>query len=170
MRRAIGTMLHSATNSDMAPAAGKARRRLSAVTVVAIHLADAKAAPPRPVDSAEAVAGKGLRGDRYFFEDGAPPGRAITLVEEEHVEDVGLDPGATRRQVTVRGVDLNALVGTRFRVGEVECFGVELCEPCKHLEGLTRPGIIKDLVHRAGINADLLTDGTIAVGDEIARA
>jgi MOSC domain-containing protein YiiM len=137
------------------------------VTVVAIHLADAKAAPPRPVDEAEAVAGKGLVGDRYYFEEGAPPGRAITLVEERHVEDVGLEPGATRRQVTVRDVDLNALVGKRFRVGAVECYGVELCEPCKHLESLTRPGIIKELVHRAGINADLLTDGTIAVGDEV---
>jgi MOSC domain-containing protein YiiM len=137
------------------------------VTVVAIHLADAKAAPPRPVGEAEAVAGKGLVGDRYYFEEGAPPGRAITLVEERHVEDVGLEPGATRRQVTVRGVDLNALVGKRFRVGAVECYGVELCEPCKHLESLTRPGIINELVHRAGINADLLTDGTIAVGDEV---
>ena len=137
------------------------------MTVVAIHLADGRAAPPRAVDSAEAVAGKGLVGDRYFFPDGAPSGRAITLVEEENVQDVGLDPGATRRQVTVRGVDLNALVGKRFRVGAVECYGVELCEPCTHLEGLTRPGIIKDLVHRAGLNADVLTDGTIAVGDEL---
>ena len=139
------------------------------MTVVAIHLADGRAAPPRAVDSAEAVAGKGLVGDRYFFPDGAPSGRAITLVEEENVQDVGLDPGATRRQVTVRGVDLNALVGKRFRVGAVECYGVELCEPCLHLEQMTRPGIIKDLTHRAGINADILTSGVISVGDEIAE-
>jgi MOSC domain-containing protein YiiM len=59
------------------------------------------------------------------------------------------------------------LVGKRFRVGEVECRGVELCEPCLHLQQLTRPGIIKDLIHRAGINADILTDGVIHVGDEI---
>jgi MOSC domain-containing protein YiiM len=137
------------------------------VNVVAIHLADGRSAPPFPVESADAVAGKGLVGDRYFFPDGAPAGRAITLVEERHVEDVGLEPGATRRQVTVRDVDLNALVGKRFRVGAVECYGVELCEPCKHLESLTRPGIIKDMVHRAGLNADVLTDGTIAVGDEL---
>ena len=115
-----------------------------------------------------ALAGKGLEGDgRYFYENGAEPGRALTLVEAENVEVVGLQPGATRRQVTVRGVDLNALVGKRFRVGEVECYGVELCEPCTHLESMTRPGIIKELVHRAGINADILTDGTISVGDEV---
>jgi MOSC domain-containing protein YiiM len=88
-------------------------------------------------------------------------------VEEENVESVGLAPGATRRQVTTRGVRLNDLVGKRFRVGEVECYGVELCEPCSHLERMTRPGIVKELVHRAGINADILSDGTIAVGDEV---
>jgi len=114
-----------------------------------------------------ASAGKGLEGDRYFFPDGAKPGRALTLVEEENVEDVGLPPGATRRQLTTRGVRLNDLVGKRFRVGEVECYGVELCEPCSHLERMTRPGIVKELVHRAGINADILSDGTISVGDEV---
>src|SRR5439155_27386866 len=96
-----------------------------------------------------------------------PPGQALTLVEAEVVEGAGLAAGETRRQVTVRGVSLNELVGKRFRVGEVECYGVELCEPCTHLESLTRPGIIKELAHRAGINADILAGGTISVGDEI---
>jgi MOSC domain-containing protein YiiM len=139
------------------------------VTVEAIHLG----APGTPklwtVDSVRAVAGKGLEGDRHFHENGAQPGQALTLVEAETVEEVGLPPGATRRQVTVRGVNLTELVGKRFRVGDVECYGVELCEPCAHLESMTRPGIIKELVHRAGINADVLTDGTIAVGDEVAE-
>jgi len=114
-----------------------------------------------------ALAGKGLEGDRYFFADGAEPGRALTLVEEECVEDAGLAPGATRRQLTTRGVRLNELIGKRFRVGDVECYGVELCEPCSHLERMTRPGIVKELVHRAGINADILSDGTISVGDAV---
>jgi MOSC domain-containing protein YiiM len=64
-------------------------------------------------------------------------------------------------------VRLNDLVGRRFRVGEVECLGVELCEPCLHLQEMTRPGIIKELVHRGGLNADILNDGRIAVGDPI---
>jgi MOSC domain-containing protein YiiM len=119
------------------------------------------------VESARALAGKGLEGDRHFHPEGAPPGQALTLVESEVVADVGLEPGGTRRQVTVRGVRLNDLVGKRFRVGDVECYGVELCEPCLHLQELTRPGIIEDLVHRAGINADILTDGTISVGDRV---
>lgn len=137
------------------------------MTVVAIHLGEADRPELRPVESVRALAGKGLEGDRYFFVDGAKPGRALTLVEEENVRDVGLPAGATRRQVTTRGVRLDDLVGKRFRVGDVECYGVELCEPCSHLEKMTRPGIVRDLVHRAGINADILTDGTISVGDAV---
>jgi MOSC domain-containing protein YiiM len=135
--------------------------------IEAIHIGADEGGPLSPVESVRAFAGKGLEGDRNFREGGAKPGQAITLVEAEIVEDVGLAPGETRRQITVRGVALNDLVGKRFTVGEVECYGVELCEPCLHLQEMTRPGIIKDLVHRAGINADILTDGVIRVGDAI---
>jgi hypothetical protein len=137
------------------------------LTVVAIHLGAAGVPELWPVEFVTAVAGKGLEGDRHFFPNGAPRGGALTLVEEEVVEEAGLAPGATRRQLTVRGVRLDDLIGKRFRVGEVECYGVALCEPCRHLEQLTRPGIVKELVHRAGINADVLTAGTISVGDEV---
>jgi MOSC domain-containing protein YiiM len=139
------------------------------VTVEAIHLGAERVPDLWAVDSVRAVAGKGLEGDRHFHEEGAPPGQALTLVEAEVVEDVGLAPGETRRQVTVRGVNLNELIGKRFRVGDVECVGVELCEPCQHLEEMTRAGIIKELVHRAGINADIVTGGTIRVGDSVAE-
>jgi MOSC domain-containing protein YiiM len=137
------------------------------MSVEAIHLGEPKSARLRAVDSVRAVAGKGLEGDRQFRAKGAKPGQALTLVEAENVEAVGLAPGETRRQVTTRGVRLDDLVGKRFRVGDVECYGVELCEPCTHLQSMTRPGIIKELTHRAGINADILTDGTISVGDEV---
>lgn len=137
------------------------------MSVEAIHLG----APGEPelwtVRSVEAIAGKGLEGDRHFHAGGAPPGQALTLVAAEAVDEVGLKPGETRRQVTVRDLDVNSLVGKRFRVGEVECFGVELCEPCRHLEAMTRPGIIKALTHRAGINADIVIGGVINVGDPV---
>jgi len=120
-----------------------------------------------PVESVRAIAGAGLVGDRHEREGAARPGGAITLIEAEVLDDVGLSGAESRRQVVVRGVRLNDLVGKRFRVGEVECEGVELCEPCEHLESLTRPGIIKELVHRAGLNADVLNDGTIRVGDPV---
>ena len=120
-----------------------------------------------PVGSASAVAGKGLEGDRHFHGDAAEPGQALTLIEAEVLEEVGLSGAESRRQVMVRGVRLNDLVGRRFRVGEVECLGVELCEPCLHLQQMTRPGIIKELIHRAGLNADILNDGRISVGDPV---
>jgi MOSC domain-containing protein YiiM len=133
------------------------------MTVEAIHIGRSDALGS--VDAAAAVAGKGLRGDRHFYADGAEPGKALTLIEAEALEDVGLTGAQSRRQVVVRGVRLAELIGRRFRVGDVECVGVELCEPCAHLQQLTRPGIIKDLIHRGGLNADILTDGQIRVGD-----
>jgi MOSC domain-containing protein YiiM len=120
-----------------------------------------------PVSSVRAVAGHGLEGDRYFFADGAGSGEALTLIEAEAIEDVGLTGAKSRRQVVVCGGGLNDLVGKRFRVGDVECEGVELCEPCLHLQKLTRPGIIKDLIHRGGLRADILSGGTISIGDKV---
>ena len=119
-----------------------------------------------PVESVTAVAGKGLVGDRHFT-DNPGPGNALTLIEAEVLEDVGLTGAQSRRQVVVRGVRLGDLIGKRFRVGDVECLGVEICEPCSHLQALTRPGIIKDLIHRGGLNADILSGGMITVGDEV---
>ena len=127
---------------------------------------------PGAVESVRAVAGRGLEGNRYFYDE-APPGRAITLIAAEALEglraDSGIDlpPARSGRNVLTRGIDVNALVGQRFRVGEVECRGVELCEPCKHLESMTQPGVLKGLVHRGGLNADILSDGEIALGDSI---
>jgi MOSC domain-containing protein YiiM len=118
------------------------------------------------VVSVTAVTGKGLVGDRHFSDNPAP-GNALTLIEADVLEDVGLTGAQSRRQVVVRGVRLNDLIGQRFRVGGVECVGVEICEPCLHLQRMTRPGIIKDLVHRGGLNADIVSGGTISVGDPV---
>ena len=118
------------------------------------------------VGSVTAVAGKGLVGDRHFT-DNPEPGNALTLIEAEVLEDVGLTGAQSRRQVVVRGVRVSDLIGKRFRIGGVQCLGVEICEPCLHLQKMTRPGIIRDLLHRGGLNADILTGGTISVGDEI---
>lgn len=140
--------------------------------VTAIHIG-AERELPGPVQRVRARAGKGLEGNRYYFEDGAPAGNALTLISAEAVEAFVAETGIpfsaqeSRRNLETRGIDLNALVGKRFRVGEVECLGVELCEPCTHLESVTRPGVLKGMVHRAGLNADILNDGEIAVGDPV---
>ena len=127
---------------------------------------------PQPVESVRALAGRGLEGNRYFFAD-APAGTALTLIAAEAVEamerehGISIEPRESRRNVVTRGIDVNALVGKRSRIGEVECEGVELCEPCTTLEGMTKPGVIKGLAHRGGLNADILSDGAINVGDAV---
>jgi MOSC domain-containing protein YiiM len=128
---------------------------------------------PEPVDSVRALAGRGLEGNRYFFDGDAPAGRAITLIAAEAVEamerehGISIEARESRRNVVTRGIDVNELVGKRFRVGDVECHGIELCEPCATLQGMTKPGVIKGLAHRGGLNADIVGDGEIRVGDEV---
>jgi MOSC domain-containing protein YiiM len=134
--------------------------------VEAVHISPENGKLPEPVESIE-VTDDGLTGDRYF-------GRGdITLIEAEALEglreDTGIElsPAEVRRQVLTRGIRLNDLQGKRFRVGEVEAVGAEWCEPCNHLESITYPGVLKGLVHRGGLRADIVTPGRISVGDQI---
>jgi MOSC domain-containing protein YiiM len=136
-------------------------------SVEAIHIAAVESELPHPVDEVE-VTDDGMVGDRYS------KARNITLIEAEALDgllaDTGIEvsPAAVRRQVLTRGIRLNDLVGVRFRVGDVECVGEEWCEPCNHLQKLTEPGVMRGLVHRAGLRADIVRAGRIAVGDEVA--
>jgi MOSC domain-containing protein YiiM len=134
--------------------------------VEAIRIAPEHEQLPEPVDSID-VTDEGLPGDRYF-------GRGdMTLVEEEALEafteetGIPLSHAEIRRQVLTSGVSLNDLLNKRFRVGEVEAVGVEWCEPCNHIQSITRPGVLKGMVHRAGLRADIVQPGTISVGDEV---
>ena len=140
--------------------------------VEGIYVAAEHGELPEPVDSVRAHAGRGLEGNRYFFDEAAP-GTALTLIAAEAVEamerehGISIEPRESRRNVVTRGIDVNELVGNRFRVGDVQCRGVELCEPCTTLESMTKPGVIKGLVHRGGLNADILSDGEISIGDAV---
>jgi MOSC domain-containing protein YiiM len=133
---------------------------------------------PEPVSAVDALAGQGLRGDRFFSSEPRESGEArdITLIQAEALEGlreehgIELSAAESRRNVLTRGIDLNALVGKRFTVGDVECVGVELCEPCNHLQSLTQPGVLRGLVHRGGLRADIVRGGRIAVGDAVAPA
>jgi MOSC domain-containing protein YiiM len=143
-------------------------------TVEAILVAPDAELPLVRVERAEAVAGKGLAGDRYHDGRGtfSGPGRGyqLTLVEAEALEAIDLSWEDARRNVVTRGIALNELVGRHFTIGRVECIGRRLAEPCAHLERLSRPGILRPLVHRAGLRADILVGGPIASGDSIAAS
>jgi MOSC domain-containing protein YiiM len=125
-----------------------------------------------------AIAGKGLEGDRYFNQVGTysnrpGTGREVTLIEIEAIEalkrdyDIGLRPGESRRNIVTRGVPLNHLLGREFKVGEVRLRGARLCEPCSHLQKLTQQGVMRGLIHRGGLRAEILTGGVIRVDDVI---
>lgn len=153
-------------------------------TVEAITLGPDADAALRPVQTARAHAGRGLQGDRYFADRGTfsnthSRGHDLSLIEAEVLDELSfpggrLAPEEARRNIVTRGVDLNALVGKRFRVGDVECLGQRLCEPCAHLERWTaaagKPGSLRALIHKGGLRADVLSDGEIRVGDPITTA
>ena len=151
-------------------------------SVLAIYIAPSPGTSMQSVERVEARAGLGLVGDRYHAQAGTfsskppPPGKApkprdVTLIEVEAIEaatrdyGVALEPAETRRNILVRGAALNHLVGREFRVGQARLRGVELCEPCGHLEKLTRTGVRAALVHRGGLRCAVVADGGIAVGD-----
>ena len=131
---------------------------------------------------ARAVPGRGLEGDRYFAGAGAfsgqtRPGREVTeltLIEDEVIEhlrdDICLDVIAvdSRRNLVTRAVPLNDLVGVEFSVGEVRMRGAGLCEPCVSLvKSPENRHLLRGLVHKGGLRAQILTAGTIAVGDQV---
>ena len=146
--------------------------------VVSIYVAPGRGAPTTSIAEVRAVPGKGLAGDRHFGRaendpDAPRPDREITLVEAEAIEalardyGVPLEPGDVRRNIVTRGVALNHLVERRFTVGEVALRGLRLCEPCAHLAGLTHENVLRGLVHRGGLRAQILSEGVIHLGDEV---
>jgi ADP-ribose pyrophosphatase YjhB (NUDIX family) len=147
--------------------------------VESIHVAAAAGAEMVSLRRAAVRRGTGVLRDRYacgagYWRDGRVS-RDLTLVESEVVDELrraGIEvaPGELRRNVTTRDIRLNDLVGSMFWVGEVLCHGTELCEPCRHLEELTGKRLLRPLVHRGGLRAQLLTDGALRVGDPIERA
>jgi|SRR3954451_12054124 MOSC domain-containing protein YiiM len=145
--------------------------------IESIHIASAAKRPTQAVDQVHAIPGVGLIGDRYAQQQGTfskpEPDFELTLIEAEALESmkreyaVELAPGDARRNLVTRDVALNHLVGREFSIGEVRIRGIRLCEPCSHLQALTKLPVIKSLRHRGGLRAQILTEGIIHVGDRV---
>jgi len=154
------------------------RRALAALTgtVQALWIAPAAGKPARELRRATALAGSGLEGDRHVAGTGTfpsgLPGSALTLIESEVCESFTpwLAADEHRRNVVTSGIDLNALVGYEFTIGPVRCRGMRLCEPCTVIDGYAGRPILRALIHRGGLRADILDDGEIAVGDPISSS
>jgi hypothetical protein len=142
-------------------------------TVEGIWVAATAGEPARALQSVRALAGQGLEGDRHVTGTGTFPsgfaGSALTLVEAEVCEafEPPLGPDEHRRNILTRGIALNQLVGHEFMIGAVPCRGMRLCEPCTVIERYASRPILRELVHRGGVRADILEDGDIRVGDEV---
>jgi len=147
--------------------------------VEGIFITTAAFQPMIPLETARAIAGTGLNGDRYalgtgFYSDGQD-GRQLTLIEAEDLERMEREDGVQlaqhecRRNIVTRGIALAPLIGQRFRIGSVLCEGIRACPPCNHLEELTRPGPLRGLARTGGIRAHILSDGEIQVGDVVAH-
>ena len=149
-------------------------------TVEGIFTTPGAGRPMISYPEATAVAGRGLLGDRYHdgvgYSSERPSeggGREVTLIEAEELEQlraergVELTPIESRRNVVTRGIRLLDFIGRRFRIGEVVCEGVKICEPCTYLEELTGKPVNEPLVHRAGLRANVLVGGTVRIGDAV---
>jgi MOSC domain-containing protein YiiM len=140
----------------------------------AIYIGPRRRADLEPVAAAEAVAGHGLRGDRFFREPGTgKPEQEVTLIEQEALDALAADhgirlgPGQSRRNLVTQGVALNDLVGKEFLVGAVRLRGIMPCDPCGHLEKLTYAGVKKGLHNRGGLRAQIITGGLLRTGDPV---
>jgi MOSC domain-containing protein YiiM len=148
-------------------------------TVEQIFIAERSGQPMRSVGEVVGAAGRGLIGDRHCRPVDAPPLAAgdripdVSLVEAEVLESLRADhaiefgPSETRRNILTRGVRLNDLVGQQFRLGGLLCEGVEICEPCIHVQRKVGKPILKPLVHRGGLRARIVASGIVRVGDAI---
>jgi MOSC domain-containing protein YiiM len=154
---------------------------MSSGTIEWIHLVAEEGGEPEAVPAADAIAGFGLEGDRNVTaarargETGVEAKTQLTLIEAEAIEaadrehGIAIAPGVSRRNITVRGLGLNAAVGRTLRVGGALVRGIELCHPCGYLERTTGiAGITRSLVDRGGLRCEILEGGRIAVGDPVA--
>lgn len=142
-------------------------------TVAGIWIAATAGESTQSLSVVHALAGRGLAGDRHVtgagtFPSGLP-GSALTMIEAEVCEsfEPPLRPDEHRRNLITRGIKLNGLVGRDFMIGEVRCRGMRLCEPCKVAERYAARPILRALIHRGGLRADIVEGGQIHIGDRI---
>lgn len=151
--------------------------------LLSIHIAPAASYEMEELSEAELVAGKGILGDRYYNGTGTyspkPDVRDITLIEQEALDalfcddppmqgaPIRLEAQEHRRNLTVRGVPLNHLVGWRFQIGDCILSGGRLNFPCKYLEELLGKPVYLPLYNRSGLNCRIEKGGVIRPGDHI---
>lgn len=145
-------------------------------SVEEIYIAPAAGAKMHKVEEVQAVAGLGLRGDRYCERKGLYSGVdecQVTLIEGEDLDEVSqsaglrVKAGEHRRNIVTRGVRLDLLSGKLFQIGEAILQYDRPRPPCSYLQSLTQPDMARALMDKAGICARIVKSGTIRAGDPI---
>jgi len=149
--------------------------------VLGIYVAEAGSEPMRLLPLAQCIAGVGIEGDRYATGRGyysARPrlDRQVTLIESEVLDWLRAEHGLevsgieTRRNILTRGIELTPFVGAELYVGEVRLRVSRVNEPCIHWEGLIGKPVLEPMVHRSGVNCEILIGGPVRPGDAIRAA
>lgn len=141
-------------------------------TVVAIYICPVAGGSMRRVQEVEAIAGQGLRGDRYAtgegsFNKGKQGNRQVTLINGAFFEGSGFEYADSRRNIITMDVELMRLIGREFQIGRARFRGVKYCTPC------VRPSKISDternfkviFFDRGGLIAEVIESGVIRSGD-----
>ncbi len=125
--------------------------------------------PTTEVSEVECVAGRGLRGDRFFDFKENYKGQITFFAMEVHwalcreLRLAGSSPGGYRRNVITEGVDLNTLVGAEFEIQGIRFQGMAECTPCHWMDQAFAPGAEQFLKGRGGLRAVILTEGILRV-------
>ncbi|MEO6004219.1 MAG: MOSC domain-containing protein [Opitutus sp.] len=147
--------------------------------IAEILIAVSPQAPVVPQQQVRAVPGRGLEGDRYFDGTGTfsphppKPDFEVTLIQREHVEAFAAASGIrfsthdARRNLVTVGIDLNTLVGREFQIGSAVIRGLRWCEPCNYLAKQTAPEVLRGLLHKGGLRAQVVKEGIISVNDSL---
>lgn len=125
--------------------------------------------PAIEVDEVECIAGRGIRGDRFFDFKNNYKGQVTffssevfdALCQESGIYDK--PPSVLRRNIITRGQDLNDLIGAKFELQGVQLRGMEECRPCSWMDHAFAPGAEKSLQGRGGLRARVLSGGKISV-------
>lgn len=141
-------------------------------SVTWIGVRPARHAPLLALPSVLAQAGTGLAGDHYRTKSNGA--RQLTLIQAEHLEAIAaylreevVRPEMLRRNIVVRGINLLALKGKQFRLGDAVCEYAGECHPCSRMEEILGEGGYNAVRGHGGITARILVTGTVSLGDEV---
>ncbi|MCR4347696.1 MAG: MOSC domain-containing protein [Sulfuricaulis sp.] len=158
---------------------GLRRNKPDAATLQAIYIASTAGEPMMSVSDIEAIAKRGLKGDRYSEDRGhwkSIDGCQVTLITEHDLEQAkktevefreALDNGSHRRNLVIAGLKTKHLEGKEFRIGSAVFRYDKPRPPCAYLDQIAGKGMCRALSHNSGVCIRVITGGTLAVGDAV---